>query len=517
MNDVIFSILLVIVGLFVGAFIMILINKLKVSAAQKEAEKIIQDAKKEAEKAKRDGVLELKEESYKLKNQTDTEIKEKKKELNELNQRIDNREKSLDKRDELLTEREKNLELKDKDLLAKQREIQEKDAKMEIIIKDQIALLEKISGFSKEKAREMVLKKVEEEMNREIAVYLKEREDEAKLEADKKAKEMIVSSMQRYSSDVTSEQTVSTVELPNDEMKGRIIGREGRNIRTIEAVTGVDLIIDDTPEVIVLSSFDPLRREIAKTTLETLIKDGRIHPARIEELYDKVCEDYKKIIREKGEEALFELGISKVDPEIVELVGKLAFRTSYGQDALAHSKEVAHLAGLMASELGENVSLAKRAGLLHDIGKAIDFEVEGSHVEIGADIAKKHGEDKVVINAIESHHGDKKAEYIISELVAIADALSAARPGARNDSLENYVKRLEELETIGNSIEGVEKTFAMQAGRELRVMVRPDQIDDLSSYKVAREIKDKIEETMQYPGTIKVVVIRETRAEEVAK
>jgi ribonuclease Y len=517
MNDVIFSILLVIVGLFVGAFIMILINKLKVSAAQKEAEKIIQDAKKEAEKAKRDGVLELKEESYKLKNQTDTEIKEKKKELNELNQRIDNREKSLDKRDELLTEREKNLELKDKDLLAKQREIQEKDAKMEIIIKDQIALLEKISGFSKEKAREMVLKKVEEEMNREIAVYLKEREDEAKLEADRKAKEMIVSSMQRYSSDVTSEQTVSTVELPNDEMKGRIIGREGRNIRTIEAVTGVDLIIDDTPEVIVLSSFDPLRREIAKTTLETLIKDGRIHPARIEELYDKVCEDYKKIIREKGEEALFELGISKVDPEIVELVGKLAFRTSYGQDALAHSKEVAHLAGLMASELGENVSLAKRAGLLHDIGKAIDFEVEGSHVEIGADIAKKHGEDKVVINAIESHHGDKKAEYIISELVAIADALSAARPGARNDSLENYVKRLEELETIGNSIEGVEKTFAMQAGRELRVMVRPDQIDDLSSYKVAREIKDKIEETMQYPGTIKVVVIRETRAEEVAK
>ena len=298
MNDVIFSILLVIVGLFVGAFIMILINKLKVSAAQKEAEKIIQDAKKEAEKAKRDGVLELKEESYKLKNQTDTEIKEKKKELNELNQRIDNREKSLDKRDELLTEREKNLELKDKDLLAKQREIQEKDAKMEIIIKDQIALLEKISGFSKEKAREMVLKKVEEEMNREIAVYLKEREDEAKLEADRKAKEMIVSSMQRYSSDVTSEQTVSTVELPNDEMKGRIIGREGRNIRTIEAVTGVDLIIDDTPEVIVLSSFDPLRREIAKTTLETLIKDGRIHPARIEELYDKVCEDYKKIIRE---------------------------------------------------------------------------------------------------------------------------------------------------------------------------------------------------------------------------
>lgn len=517
MDNVIISILLVVVGLLVGAFIMIIVNKLKVSAAQKEADKLIQDAKKEAEKAKRDGILELKEESYKLKNQTDAEIKEKKKELNELSQRIDNREKSLDKRDELLTEREKNLDQKDKDLLAQQKEIQEKDAKMESIIKEQIALLEKISGFSKEKARETILKKVEDEMGKEISIYLKEREDAAKLEADRKAKELIVSSMQRYSSDVTSEQTVSTVELPNDEMKGRIIGREGRNIRTIEAVTGVDLIIDDTPEVIVLSSFDPLRREIAKVTLETLIKDGRIHPARIEELYDKVCEDYKKIIREKGEEALFELGISKVDPEIVELIGKLAFRTSYGQDALAHSKEVAHLAGLMASELGENVQLAKRAGLLHDIGKAIDFEVEGSHVEIGADIAKKHGEDKVVINSIESHHGDKKAEYIISELVAIADALSASRPGARNDSLENYIKRLEELESIGNSMEGVEKTFAMQAGRELRVMVKPDEIDDLSSYKIAREIKEKIEDTMQYPGTIKVVVIRETRAEEVAK
>ena len=517
MNNTIFSILLVVVGLFVGAFIMLIINKLKVSAAQKEADKLIQDAKREAEKAKRDGILELKEESYKLKNQTDAEVKEKKKELNELNQRIDNREKSLDKRDELLTEREKNLDLKDKDLLAKQKEIQEKDAKMENIIKEQIALLEKISGFSKEKAIDMVLKKVEEEMSKEVAVYLKDREDEAKLEADRKAKELLVSSMQRYSNDVTSEQTVSTVELPNDEMKGRIIGREGRNIRTIEAVTGVDLIIDDTPEVIVLSSFDPLRREIAKVTLETLIKDGRIHPARIEELYDKVCEDYKKIIREKGEEALFELGLSKVDPEVVELIGKLAFRTSYGQDALAHSKEVAHLTGLMAAELGENVSLAKRAGLLHDIGKSIDFEVEGSHVEIGADVAKKHGEDKVVINAIESHHGDKKAEYVISELVAIADTLSAARPGARNDSLENYVKRLEELEHLGNEIEGVEKTFAMQAGRELRVVVKPDKVDDLTSYKIAREIKTKIEDTMQYPGTIKVVVIRETRAEEVAK
>lgn len=511
------SILLIIIGLSVGALIVLIVNKITANNAQNKADKLIQEARKEAEKVKRDSLLELKEESYKLKNQTDQDIKEKKQELNELNQRIENREKSLDKRDELLTEREKNLDLKDKELISKQKEIQDKDAKMDDIIKEQIALLEKISGFSKEKAKDLVLKKVEEEMNAEIAEYLKEREDEAKLNADKNAKEMLVASMQRYSADVTSEQTISTVTLPNDEMKGRIIGREGRNIRTLEAVTGVDLIIDDTPEVIVLSSFDPLRREIAKVTLETLIKDGRIHPARIEELYDKVCEDYKKIIRDKGQEALFELGISKVAPELVELIGKLAFRTSYGQEALQHSKEVAKLAGLLAAELGENVNLAKRAGLLHDIGKAIDFETEGSHVEIGSDIAKKYNEDKVVINSIESHHGDKKAEYVISELVAIADSLSASRPGARNDSLENYIKRLEDLEKIGDEIDGVDKTYAMQAGRELRVVVKPEEIDDLKSYEIARNIKNKIEETMQYPGTIKVVVVRETRAEEVAK
>jgi len=323
--------------------------------------------------------------------------------------------------------------------------------------------------------------------------------------------------MQKYATDVANEQTVTTVSLPNDEMKGRIIGREGRNIRTIEAITGVDLIIDDTPEVIVLSSFDPLRREIAKVTLEGLIKDGRIHPARIEELYDKTCEDFKTLIREKGEEALFALSITRVNPELVDLIGKLYFRTSYGQNALQHSIEVGNLAGLLASELGENVALAKRAGLLHDLGKAIDFEVEGSHVELGAEFAKKYGEGEIVINTIESHHGDKKPTHVISELVAIADTLSAARPGARNDSLENYIKRLEQLEEIGNSVDGVEKTFAMQAGRELRVIVKPEEVDDLESYKIARKIKDQVEENMQYPGTIKVVVIRETRAEETAK
>ena len=517
MNDLGFSILLILIGLFLGVIVVYLLNKLRVINIKNEADKLLEKAQKDAEKYKRDGILELKEESYKIKQETDAEIKEKKKEITELKELVENRENSLNKRDELLQEREKNLDLRDKDLLAKQKEIQEKDAKMESILKEQIELLERISGFSKEKARELVMKKVEDDMSKEIAIYLRERENDAKLEADKKSKEYLINSMQRYATDVASEQTVSTVVLPNDEMKGRIIGREGRNIRTIESITGVDLIIDDTPEVIVLSSFDPLRREIAKVTLEQLIKDGRIHPARIEEIYDKVCEDFKRTIREKGEEALFSLSITRVNPELVELIGKLYFRTSYGQNALQHSIEVANLTGLLASELGENVALAKRAGLLHDIGKAIDFEVEGSHVELGAEICKKYGENPTVINAIESHHGDKKATTVISELVSIADTLSAARPGARNDSLENYIKRLEQLEEIGNSIPGVEKTFAMQAGRELRVIVKPEEVDDLESYKIARNIKDRVEEEMQYPGTIKVVVIRETRAEEIAK
>ena len=354
-------------------------------------------------------------------------------------------------------------------------------------------------------------------MNFEIATYIKDRESEAKLEADKKAKSLLVTCMQRYASDVAGDQTVTVVALPNDEMKGRIIGREGRNIRTIEAVTGVDLIIDDTPEAIVLSSFDPLRREMARETIESLIKDGRIHPSRIEELYEKVSQDIKVKIRERGETALFDLGLTKMDSELVELIGKLNYRTSYGQNALQHSIEVANLAGILASEIGENVTLARRAGLLHDIGKAIDHYVEGSHVTIGSDIAKKYKENSTVIDAIESHHGDAEPKTIIAVLVAIADALSASRPGARNDSLENYLKRLEELENIANSIKGVEKTFAVQAGRELRVIVKPEDVDDLGSYKVARDIKTRIENELQYPGTIKVTVIRETRAIEEAK
>ena len=337
------------------------------------------------------------------------------------------------------------------------------------------------------------------------------------MEADEQAKEVIVECMQRYSADVTNNQTVSVISLPNDEMKGRIIGREGRNVRTIESVTGVDLIIDDTPEAIVISSFDPLRREIARLTLETLISDGRIHPARIEEVYDKMCNDVKGQIREYGKDAVYSLGLSKMDPELIDIVGRLHFRTSYGQNALKHSIEVANISGLLAAELGENVNLAKRAGLLHDIGKAIDYEMEGSHVQIGVDLAKKYHEDKVVINAIASHHGDTSAESIIATIVAIADSISASRPGARNDSSENYFQRLEQLEEIGNSISGVDKAYAVQAGREIRVMVKPEEVDDLTSYQIARDIKGRIEAEMQYPGTIKVTVIRETRATEEAK
>lgn len=517
MSQMIASILLVLLGLFIGAFIVIVLNNLRATRASKKIETLLEQAKKDAEKIKRDYILDAKEEAHKLKIDTEKEVKEKKAEVKESEERLLLRENSMDRRDQTLQNREKMLEEKEENLLNKQKQIQDEMSKVEDVKKEQIELLNQIAGFSKNQARDMVLKKVEDMMSLEIAAIIKDKETEAKLEADKKSKAIILSAMQRYASDVANEQTVTVVTLPNDDMKGRIIGREGRNIRTIEAVTGVDLIIDDTPEAIVLSSFDPLRREIARITIETLIKDGRIHPARIEELYDKVSEDMHAKILEYGNNALFELGITKVEPELVELIGKLHFRTSFGQNALQHSIEVANLAGLMASEIGENVLLAKRAGLLHDIGKAIDHEVEGSHVQIGADIARKYHESDVVINAIESHHGDTEATSIIAGLVAIADTLSASRPGARNDSLENYMKRLSDLENIANDIPGVEKTYAVQAGRELRVLVKPEEISDLESYKVARDIKNKIEEEMQYPGTIKVTVIREVRATEEAK
>ena len=516
-------IIALIFGTFLGILIVMIINILKKKRLEEKASKLINDAIREAEKRKRDSMMELKEESYRLKQETDKEVKERKQELKEQEERLLQRESSLDKREELLQARSNNLDKKDDDLLAKQKELQEKDMKMEEILKSELERLEEISKFSKEKAHDEIMKRVSNDMALEIADYIKTEEAEAKLVAHEKAKNLIVNAMQRYANDVTSEQTTSTINLPNDEMKGRLIGREGRNIRTIESVTGVDLIIDDTPETIVVSSFDPLRREIAKITIETLIKDGRIHPARIEELYEKVCNDMNTKITEIGNNAIYELGLTKVDPELVNLIGKLNFRTSYGQNALKHSIEVGHLCGLMAAELGENVMLARRAGLLHDIGKAIDYEIEGSHVELGVKIAKKYHEDKTVINAIASHHGDTAQESIIAVLVdrqrqqEKMGPLSAARPGARNDSLENYVKRLEQLEAIGNSFEGVEKTYAMQAGREVRVMVKPDEVTDAKSFKIARDMKEKIEAEMQYPGTIKITVIRETRAQEEAK
>ena len=511
------SIITLIIGLLVGAAGIYIVVVLTGAGAGKKAEKLLADAKKEAEKHKRDTILELKEESYKLKTETDKEIKEKKQELLASEERLLTREKSLDKREEMLQNRDNLLEQKDNNLNALQKQIQEKELKMDELLKQEMGVLESIAKFSKEQAHKMILDRVERDMSKEIALLIKEKEAEAKLEVDKKAKNLLVNSMQRYSNDVTNMQTVTTIQLPNDDMKGRLIGREGRNIRTIEAVTGVDLIIDDTPEAIVISSFDPFRREIAKVTIETLIKDGRIHPTRIEEIYDKVCTDMNARVIDLGNDAIIELGLTKFDPELVQLIGKLNFRTSYGQNALQHSKEVAHLSGLIAAELGENINLAKRAGLLHDIGKSIDYEIEGSHVDIGVDIAKKYKEDKVVINAIASHHGDTEAKSVIAVITQIADTLSAARPGARNDSMENYIKRLEQLEEIGNSFNGVEKTYAMQAGREVRVIVKPDEVDDLTSFKVARDIKDKIEAEMQYPGTIKITVVRETRAEEVAK
>ncbi|MBQ2910036.1 MAG: ribonuclease Y [Bacilli bacterium] len=517
MNDTMFSILLVAVGLLIGFIIAFVINSLKVSRASKKAETMIANAKKEIEKAKRDAAIEQKEEAHKAKMDLDKEIRERKEELKESENRLLQREASIDKRDEMYQKREAALDEREEKLSERQIEIQNEKSKVEEIKKEQLELLEKISGFSKDKARELVMSQVRENMSKEIAEYIHERENEAKLQADKVAREYIVSSMQRYAADIANDQTVTVIDLPTDEMKGRIIGREGRNIRTIEAITGVDLIIDDTPEAVVISSFDPLRREIARVTLESLIKDGRIHPTRIEELYDKVCKDMKQKIIEYGQEATFEVGLTKFDPALIETIGKLHFRTSYGQNALQHSIEVAQLAGLIAGELGENVNLAKRAGLLHDIGKAIDHEIEGSHVDIGVDIAKKYKEDEVVINSIASHHGDTQANSVIATIVAIADALSASRPGARNDSLENYIKRLSQLEEVGNEIKGVDKTYAVQAGRELRVIVKPEEVDDLEAHKIAREVKEKIEATMKYPGTIKITVVRETRAQEEAK
>ena len=516
-KQIVFSALLILIGLILGIFLIILLSYIRRTKTTNKIKEMLEKARKEAEKIKREGILEQKEETHRLKLEFDKELKEKKADLKETEDRLLQREKNMDKRDELYQKRETLLDEKEERLNNKFDEIQDEKSKVEELKNEQLKLLQEIANFSKEEAKELLMDEVKQNMSKEVATYIKEQEQEAKMLADKNAKNLIVTAMQRYAADIANEQTITVVNLPNDDMKGRIIGREGRNTRTIEAITGVDLIIDDTPEAVVISSFDPLRREIARLTLETLIKDGRIHPTRIEEIYDKTSKDLKQKMMEYGNDALFELGITKMDTELVELVGKLHFRTSYGQNALTHSIEVAELAGVLAGEFDEDVNLAKRAGLLHDIGKAIDHDLEGSHVELGSQIAKKYHENEVVINAIESHHGDTEATSIISSIVAIADSLSASRPGARNDSLENYIQRLSQLEAVGNEIDGVEKSFAVQAGRELRVIVKPEEVDDLKAHTIAREIKEKVETTLKYPGTIKITVVRETRAQEEAK
>jgi hypothetical protein len=516
-KQIVFSALLILIGLILGIFLIILLSYIRRTKTTNKIKEMLEKARKEAEKIKREGILEQKEETHRLKLEFDKELKEKKVDLKETEDRLLQREKNMDKRDELYQKRETLLDEKEERLNNKFDEIQDEKSKVEELKNEQLKLLQEIANFSKEEAKELLMDEVKQNMSKEVATYIKEQEQEAKMLADKNAKNLIVTAMQRYAADIANEQTITVVNLPNDDMKGRIIGREGRNIRTIEAITGVDLIIDDTPEAVVISSFDPLRREIARLTLETLIKDGRIHPTRIEEIYDKTSKDLKQKMMEYGNDALFELGITKMDSELIELVGKLHFRTSYGQNALTHSIEVAELAGVLAGEFDEDVNLAKRAGLLHDIGKAIDHDLEGSHVELGSQIARKYHENEVVINAIESHHGDTEATSIISSIVAIADSLSASRPGARNDSLENYIQRLSQLEAVGNEIEGVEKSFAVQAGRELRVIVKPEEVDDLKAHTIAREIKEKVETTLKYPGTIKITVVRETRAQEEAK
>ncbi len=505
------------VGIIIGVLIMTVLSKMGLNKNQQKAELIIKEANIEAENVKRQAVLDGKNAAYDLKLQAEKEIKKHRQEVTDLENKLLRRDDSLNFREEKIQNREKQLEDREESIKTRTSELDRMRNDLQKKIDIQVTELERVANLSAADAKAELFAIVEQQTANEVAAYMKEKEDEAKSNASELARNIIGIAIQRYAQEETIDRTVSVVGLPSEEMKGRIIGREGRNIRAIEQATGVDLIIDDTPETITISCFNPIRREIARQTLEYLIKDGRIQPGRIEEVVNKKTRELDEVIQKAGENAVFSLGLGKMDRELVKLIGTLKYRYSYGQNVLQHSLEVAHLAGIMAAELHMNQNLAKRAGLLHDIGKAIDFEQEGSHVELGVKVCKKHGENEIVLNSIASHHGDTEATSVIANLVAAADALSAARPGARYESLENYVNRLEELEKIANGFEGIEKSYAIQAGREIRVMVMPDKIDDVNCYRLAREIKDKIESELTYPGQIKVTVIRETRASETAK
>ena len=482
----------------------------KIGNAESKAREIIDDALKTAETTKKEALLEVKEESIKTKNELEKETKERRAELQRYEKRVLSKEEALDKKADVIEQREANF-------VAREEQIKQREVKVEELSKQRVQELERISGLTSEQAKEYLLKTVEEDVKHDTAKMIKELETQAKEEAGKKAREYVVTAIQKCAADHVAETTISVVQLPSDEMKGRIIGREGRNIRTLETLTGVELIIDDTPEAVVLSGFDPIRREVARIALEKLILDGRIHPARIEEMVEKAEKDVEAMIREEGENAALEVGVHGIHPELIRLLGRMKFRTSYGQNALKHSIEVAQLSGLLAGEIGLDVRMAKRAGLLHDIGKSIDHDVEGSHIQIGVDLCRKYKESAVVINAVESHHGDVEPETLIACIVQAADTISAARPGARRETLETYTNRLKQLEDIANQFKGVDKSFAIQAGREIRIMVVPEQVSDADMVLLARDISKQIEFELEYPGQIKVNVIRESRVTDYAK